>query len=538
MAASLEHPNVVPIHDAGEIDGQLYIVMRLVVGSDLKVVLQAGRSSRPGPSRILEQIASALDAAHARGLVHRDVKPSNVLLDKQEHAYLADFGLSRYLGDAAASFGAGQVARHRRLRRAGADPLRRGRRPHRRLRARLPPLRNPRRRAAVPAWLGRGDAVRPARRRPAHTARPRGGAAEGPRERTGRPLPHLRGADRGRPRGARDQPNRTAAPGRSAWPPLGSRSSRPPSPASSSPEKEAACRKAFPGVTPLVRIDPETNTASERIPVGRDASALAVGSGYVWVTSFAGGDVWRIDPKSKAVLRIPTRGSPTDVAVADGQTLVVNGPQQSLTALDTQTGETRFVSTRGSPDSTGSPRVTGDGTNLWFADPTRHVVGRLSEDLQGLDSEQEIPVPQDRTSLIRAYESFDGFASGMGSLWVAGDGLGRTVWRINPTTQAVVAAIHSRSFRPMSPPARARSGSHRFWAMLSPASIRHATGSSACYAWDTEREAPPRASGRSGSPTRSTARSRGSIRERIGSWQRSRSDTSRATSRRDRTGSG
>ncbi len=49
VAASLEHPNVVPIHDAGEIDGQLYIVMRLVVGSDLKVVLRAGRSSRPGP---------------------------------------------------------------------------------------------------------------------------------------------------------------------------------------------------------------------------------------------------------------------------------------------------------------------------------------------------------------------------------------------------------------------------------------------------------------------------------------------------------
>ena len=105
VAASLEHPNVVPIHDAGEIDGQLYIVMRLVEGSDLKVVLQDGPLEPAGAVRILEQVASALDAAHARGLVHRDVKPSNVLLDEREHAYLADFGLSRYLGDAATSLG-------------------------------------------------------------------------------------------------------------------------------------------------------------------------------------------------------------------------------------------------------------------------------------------------------------------------------------------------------------------------------------------------------------------------------------------------
>src|SRR6476660_9714763 len=105
VAASLEHPNVVPIHDAGEIDGQLYIVMRLVEGSDLKAVLRKGPLEPARAVRVLEQIAGALDAAHARGLVHRDVKPSNVLLDEREHAYLADFGLSRYLGDAALPLG-------------------------------------------------------------------------------------------------------------------------------------------------------------------------------------------------------------------------------------------------------------------------------------------------------------------------------------------------------------------------------------------------------------------------------------------------
>jgi serine/threonine protein kinase len=108
LAASLDHPNVVPIHDAGEADGQLYLAMRYVEGTDLKQLLRDEGPLEPARAiAICSQIADALDTAHMRGLVHRDVKPSNILLDEHDHAYLADFGLTRRLADQAQGFESG-----------------------------------------------------------------------------------------------------------------------------------------------------------------------------------------------------------------------------------------------------------------------------------------------------------------------------------------------------------------------------------------------------------------------------------------------
>jgi serine/threonine kinase PknH len=95
IAGRLQEPHVVPIHDYGEIDGQLYLEMRLIEGTDLDSLLKRyGPLTPPRAVAIISQVASALDAAHAAGVMHRDVKPPNVLVTRDDFAYLVDFGIA------------------------------------------------------------------------------------------------------------------------------------------------------------------------------------------------------------------------------------------------------------------------------------------------------------------------------------------------------------------------------------------------------------------------------------------------------------
>ena len=103
IAASMNHPNVIPIHDTGSSDGLLYIAMRYVTGTDLRQMLkQRGALPTDETVFLLSQAARALDAAHRRGLVHRDVKPANLLIEQgtdegdPEHVYLTDFGITKH----------------------------------------------------------------------------------------------------------------------------------------------------------------------------------------------------------------------------------------------------------------------------------------------------------------------------------------------------------------------------------------------------------------------------------------------------------
>jgi len=98
-AAKLQEPHVIPIHGYGEIDGSLFIDMRLVRGTDLQTILEKHPLEPDRAVAIISQIAAALDAAHAEGLIHRDIKPQNILVTPADFAYLVDFGIAEAMGD-------------------------------------------------------------------------------------------------------------------------------------------------------------------------------------------------------------------------------------------------------------------------------------------------------------------------------------------------------------------------------------------------------------------------------------------------------
>jgi DNA-binding beta-propeller fold protein YncE len=94
IAASIDHAGILPVYAAGEANGELYLATRFVPGTDLRSVIDDGQLTGERAIGLVGQVADALDAAHERGLVHRDVKPGNVLVDTADHCYLCDFGLT------------------------------------------------------------------------------------------------------------------------------------------------------------------------------------------------------------------------------------------------------------------------------------------------------------------------------------------------------------------------------------------------------------------------------------------------------------
>jgi streptogramin lyase len=457
VAASLEHPNVVPIHDAGEVEGQLYLVMRNVEGSDLKSLLhEKGGLASARALAICSQLAGALDAAHEGGLVHRDVKPSNVLLDRREHVYLADFGLTRRLADQAVPAGpglslgtpayvapeqieGGEVD-------GGADlyslgcllfECLTGEPPFVRdselavlwAHVQEPPPKASERRRALPEAI---DAV---------VAKAMAKA------------PHERYTSCGELVEAAREALGVVEPARSRWlqaPVLLSLTGL---------VLIAAGLATYFGIRgggephvrrdTLVRIDPATNKVVDSIPVGAQASSVTFGDGHLWVTSREDRTLWRIEPKTgKARVTRLAGGTPLDVAVRNGLAVVTHGPfTVGYELVDAGSGASEGSLHLPGADNAQAPVAAG-AAGIWLAasgfegENVGRVTGAplVSGPAAAL---QRVFIPDDPNFLFFYTPdsgSYNDVAVGAGGVWLARD-TGPLLKRIDPRAKRVVATI-------------------------------------------------------------------------------------------------
>jgi DNA-binding beta-propeller fold protein YncE/ABC-type branched-subunit amino acid transport system substrate-binding protein len=453
LAASLDHPNIVPVYEAGEADGRIFIAMRYVEGPDLRRLLRDGPLGPEKTLPLVSQVASALDAAHAQGLVHRDVKPSNVLIapegghEGSDHVYLADFGLSRRLAEQSRygegrSLGTVDYVAPEQIRGEQVD----GRADLYSLGCLLyeclagrPPFSRHTDTEVLFAHLEEEPPSFPGLEGVFGRA-----LAKSPAERfqSGRELVDAA-------RGALG----LAAPRRSRL--AGALAAVGVLLLAVALVAVLLTRggggvPAEPGADSLVRIDPVTNRVTETMPVGRSASGVAADGRYVWVTNAGDGTVWRIDPQAQTVLRLAAHGTPTSVTIANGQAVVGDGPEHTVATFDVATGALRYatalsgVSTGPGASDYGELRVAAGPAGAWLADPLAGgIVGRVDDTLSSLSTSPsvQVTIPPGETNLDTAYYNFDGLTVGDGAVWVAGDPFGRTVWRVDPTAARVVATI-------------------------------------------------------------------------------------------------
>jgi DNA-binding beta-propeller fold protein YncE len=448
LAASIEHPNVIPIHHAGEEKGLLYLAMRLVEGRDLRAMIHDFGALDPRQAaRIVSAVAAALDAAHARGLVHRDVKPANILIEYRglsDHVFLTDFGISRisgrggtvtstgeFLGSVdyvapeqvegrevdgrADVYSLGCVAYHALT---GAPPF-----PRDNDLARLFAHANaPRPRAsevaaqlpaAVDDVIGRAMAVDPDHRYP--TA----GAFAADLERA--------------VGGVAPSPGRLAGPG-------------PGSEAATRRIRAAPARRvglvavlvaaALAAVALVIVLGGDDGgsggsdgsgraqpSIAATVDVGRGPVGLTVGEINVWVASREAGEVYAIDPITDAQARspVPIAGDPTAVAVGHGSIWVVNDSGNSVVRLDPGEGEPPETIPVGAAPSD----IAVDASWVWVSVEGQNEVVRIDPDRNLVD--QTIPVDSEPRSV----------AIGEGAVWVANIA-GGTVSRIDPASATTV----------------------------------------------------------------------------------------------------
>ena len=448
MAASLDHPSIVPIFDAGEVEGRLYIAMRYVEGTDLARLLDEQAPLEPARAvSLLEPIADALDAAAARGLVHRDVKPSNILLDAADRPYLADFGLSKEASERgiveSSHFAASvdYVAPEQVERQPVGPPADvyalgcvlyeclSGSAPFHadsvmsvlfaHLNSQPPPAseRNGALPKAIDAVLAKALAKEPTER---HASA--GELVADAEEALGLiQAPAARGRRRLLLAGI-------------ALAILAS---------SSIPAillTRGGSSEALPRSDSLVRIDPTTNRVTTRIDVGHGVRDVAIGGGAVWVSSSGDSSLWRVDPRTRNTHRVTGLTDPADVVVGGGGThasvFVANyfgvteiGPSLSLASGPVPgLGFTEW----------NAPTIDAGPLGIWAGDSGGPAVDRLALDpkLGATSVVSSIPIERGPNEAA-GFMAISSIAVGDTAVWATGDAFEQVLFRIDPATRSV-----------------------------------------------------------------------------------------------------
>jgi DNA-binding beta-propeller fold protein YncE len=456
LAASLEHPNIIPIYDADEADGVLYIAMRYVEGTDLKALIR--REGTLDPQRTLSmitQIARGLDAAHAKGLVHRDVKPGNVLIaaggdeETPAHCYVCDFGLTKQALSVSGLTETGQfvgtidyvapeqiqgLAVDRRADvyslgcvlyecLAGVPPFRRGQEvaviwAH----VQEPPPKVTDARSDLPPGIdevvARAMAKKPEDRYAscgdlAADARGELGVASG--ELTGLTGPRTRpvgiAAERAR---TRRRIMAAAALGAVAVAAVAF----------------ALLTRGGGGEVPpitdqsLVRVDPATNEVASVVAVGSQPESVAFGEEGLWVANFGDKTVQQIDAETNEVLRTQggITGNPTGLAVGGGFVWITNAFAGTVIKLDATTGATTSIDV-----GTGAKGVAfGEGA-VWVVNNQNNTLSRIDPASEAVTVVELAEFTEEGQETGPA-----AVAVGAGSVWVS-NSLGQSVWRFDPS---------------------------------------------------------------------------------------------------------